>query len=75
MSDGIQQPTAKSPRRTRLAVPATALLAIVCCLGAPFILGAAATLTAETWFGIAVGPIALLALCVYAFTRLASERQ
>lgn len=60
--------------RARLAVPGAALLAILCCLGAPFILGAAASLTAGAWFGVGVGLIALLALCLLAFTRLASER-
>ena len=60
--------------RGRLAVPSVALLAILCCLGAPFILGAAASLTAGAWFGVGVGLIALLALCLFAFMRLGSER-
>lgn len=61
--------------RSRLAVPAAGILAILCCLGAPFILGTAASLTAGAWFGVGVGLVALLALCLFAFTRLASEKR
>ena len=76
MSAEVREAQAKpSSWRSRLAVPAAGALAILCCLGAPFILGAAASLTAGAWFGVGVGLIALLALCLFAFTRLASEKR
>ena len=67
--------SSRSSWRTRLAAPGAALLAILCCLGAPFILGAAASLTAGAWFGLGIGVVVLLALCLFAFTRLASEKR
>lgn len=59
--------------RSRLAVPVAAFLALLCCLGAPFILGAVATLTAGAWLGVGVAAVALIATCVFAFTRVASS--
>ena len=56
--------------RSRLAAPAVGLLAVLCCLGAPLIVGAAGALTAGALLGLVAGGMALLALCLWAASRL-----
>lgn len=56
--------------RSRLAAPALGVLAVLCCLGAPLIVGAAGALTAGAVFGIVAGGLALLGLCLWARRRL-----
>ncbi len=64
-----EQPTPSS-WRTRVAAPALAALAVLCCLGAPLIVGAVGSLTIGAVFGIVAGGLALLALCLWAARRL-----
>ena len=58
----------------RLGAPALAALMVVCCLAAPLIVGAAATLTAGAVLGLGAGALALLALCLFVARRLRSEK-
>ena len=58
----------------KLAAPALAALMVLCCLAAPLVVGAAATLTAAAVFGIAGGAIALLVLCLYVGKRVTSDK-
>ena len=55
--------------RSRLAAPALALLAIVCCLGAPLLVGALGAVGVGALFGIGAGLLALAALCLLALRR------
>jgi hypothetical protein len=66
--------SSNSTWRSRLAAPAAAAFAVVCCLAAPILAGAAGTLTAGAVVGLAAGAIVLLALCLYAARRLAANR-
>ena len=68
-----EQPT-QSSWRARLAAPALAVLAVLCCLGAPLIVGAVGSLTIGAVFGIVAGGLALLALCLWAARRLTTTR-
>lgn len=73
MSEATEIPAAEEPRtgwRSRLAAPALAILAVLCCLGAPLIVGAAGALTLGAVFGIVAGGLALLGLCLWAARRL-----
>jgi hypothetical protein len=74
-TESIDDGEGASNWRSRLAVPAAAVVAIACCLGAPFVLGAAATLTAGAWVGVGVGLVALAAICALAFTRIVSDKR
>jgi hypothetical protein len=73
MSAATETPAAEESGtdwRSRLAAPAIAVLAVLCCLGAPLIVGAAGALTAGAVFGIVAGGLALLTLCLWAARRL-----
>ena len=77
MSEATETPSTEgSPAslRSRLAAPALAVLAVLCCLGAPLIVGAAGALTAGAVFGIVAGGLALLGLCLWAARRLTRQR-
>ncbi len=60
--------------RSRFAAPAAAAFMVLCCLAAPIIVGAAGALTAGAIFGLAVGAIALLMLCLLIAGRLRSDK-
>lgn len=66
---------AQASWRSRLAVPALAALLVACCLAAPLIIGAAGALTLGAVFGIGAAAIALLALCLFAASRLRSDKR
>jgi hypothetical protein len=56
--------------RSRLVAPALGGLAVLCCLGAPLVVGAVGSLTLGVVFGTIAGAAALLALCIWATKRL-----
>lgn len=58
--------------RQRLAGPALAVLMVVCCLGAPLVIGAAGALNVGALCGLAAGAIVLLGLCLFLTRRLRS---
>ena len=63
-------PPTQSSWRARLAAPALAVLAVLCCLAAPLIVGAIGSLTIGVVFSFVAGGLALLALCLWAARRL-----
>jgi hypothetical protein len=68
------EPSTETGWRARLGAPALAALAVLCCLGAPLIVGALGSLTIGAVFGILAGGLALLALCLWVARRLTTGR-
>jgi hypothetical protein len=56
--------------RSRLAAPALAAFAVLCCLAAPLVVGAAGALTAGALVGIGAGAVVLLVLCLWVALRI-----
>lgn len=73
MSDAAADKKASPSWRSRLAAPGLAVLAVLCCLGAPLIVGALGALTLGAVFGIVVAGAALLVLCLWAVRRLTTD--
>jgi hypothetical protein len=48
-----------SALRAKLAAPALAVIAVVCCLAAPLIVGAIGAVSLEAFFGVGAGVLAL----------------
>ena len=75
MSETAQTTPAPSKNwRQRLAAPVVVVLAVLCCLGAPLIVGVVGALSAGAWFGLGAGVAALLLLCLWAVRRFTAEK-
>jgi hypothetical protein len=59
-------------RRGGVAAAALGVLMVACCLAAPLLAGAVATLTVGSLFGLAAAAVVLVAACLYAGLRLTS---
>jgi hypothetical protein len=68
-----QTPAANS-WRARLAAPALAVLAVVCCLAAPLLVGALGAVSLGALFGLGAGLVAFAALCFVVLRRATGDR-
>jgi hypothetical protein len=59
----------------KLAAPAPAVLAVVCCLAAPLIIGAIGAVGLGALFGVGAGVVALAALCLIVLGRATASRR
>jgi hypothetical protein len=60
--------------RQRLAAPAVAVLAVLCCLGAPLVVGGIGALTTGALVGGLVGAALLALVCFLILRRLTATR-
>ena len=61
--------------RERMAAPALAVLAVLCCLGAPLIVGALGVLTTGALVGGIAGAALLAGVCFFILRRLTARRR
>jgi hypothetical protein len=66
-------PGEKASLRSRLGSLALVALAVLCCLAAPLLIGAAGALTLGAVLGVGAGAVALVALCVFTVRRLTTR--
>ena len=73
MSEAAASPSRTARWRERLAAPALAVLAVVCCLGAPLVVGVLGALTTGALVGGILGAVLLAAACFLILRRLSAS--
>lgn len=69
VSDTRAERRDQSPLLTRLGMIGLPILAVLCCLAAPLLVGAAGALTLGAVLRVGAGAAVLLALCLYVVWR------